>query len=52
MANIMDQLQRLVRGEVPPPPVASLIGFQLAALELVERDVTDEERSLVARPPA
>jgi uncharacterized protein (TIGR00369 family) len=29
----MDQLQRLVRGEVPPPPVASLIGFRLTAVE-------------------
>ena len=33
MAKIMDQLQRLVRGEVPPPPVASLIGFRLTAVE-------------------
>ncbi len=33
MARIMDKLERLVRGEVPPPAVAKLIGFQLTAVE-------------------
>lgn len=33
MAKMMQQLERLVRGEIPPPPVARLIGFRLSAVE-------------------
>lgn len=33
MAKMMQQLERLVRGEIPPPPVARLIGFRVSAVE-------------------
>jgi uncharacterized protein (TIGR00369 family) len=33
MARMLDLIQRLERGEAPPPPVAVLIGFRLAAVE-------------------
>jgi uncharacterized protein (TIGR00369 family) len=33
MAKMMQQLERLVRGEIPPPPVARLIGFRISAVE-------------------
>lgn len=33
MAKMLEMLERMVRGEVPPPPVGSLIGFRLAAVE-------------------
>jgi uncharacterized protein (TIGR00369 family) len=31
--NLAEMLERLVRGEIPPPPIAQLIGFTLTALE-------------------
>lgn len=33
MAKMLDVIRRLERGEVPPPPVAALIGFRLASVE-------------------
>jgi uncharacterized protein (TIGR00369 family) len=33
MARILDLIQKVHRGELPPPPVASLIGFELTAIE-------------------
>lgn len=33
MAKMLDLIRRLERGEVPPPPVAALIGFRLACVE-------------------
>jgi uncharacterized protein (TIGR00369 family) len=33
MAKMLDLIRRLERGEVPPPPVAALIGFRLASVE-------------------
>jgi len=33
MARMIDLIQKVHRGELPPPPVASLIGFELTAIE-------------------
>ena len=32
-ATWMDQLNRLARGEVPPPPIAQLIGFNVVSVQ-------------------
>jgi uncharacterized protein (TIGR00369 family) len=31
--NLSEMLEKLVRGEIPPPPIAQLIGFTLTSLE-------------------
>jgi len=33
MAKMLDVLGQLMRGEVPPPPIATLLGFSLASVE-------------------
>lgn len=33
MAKMLDRLEKVVRGEIPPPPVASLIGFSLTSIQ-------------------
>ena len=33
MVRMLDLLQKVHRGELPPPPVASVIGFELTAIE-------------------
>jgi uncharacterized protein (TIGR00369 family) len=33
MANMMDRIQTLLRGETAPPPIATLLGFNLALVE-------------------
>jgi uncharacterized protein (TIGR00369 family) len=33
MVHMLDLIQKVHRGELPPPPVASLIGFELTAIE-------------------
>jgi len=33
MARMLDDIQAMIRGEAPPPPIATLIGFRLHAIE-------------------
>jgi uncharacterized protein (TIGR00369 family) len=33
MPKMLDQLQMVIRGEVPPPPIATLIGFRITSVE-------------------
>ena len=33
MPKMLDYLHRVLRGEVPPPPIATLIGFELTSIE-------------------
>ena len=33
MARMLDLITRVQRGELPPPPVASLIGFHIVSIE-------------------
>src|SRR3990172_6295972 len=37
MAKMLDLIQKALRGEAPPPPVATLIGFRLIEFEASER---------------
>jgi len=43
--KMLDRLQQMVRGEIPPPPVAALLGFRLTAIKpgqaTLEMDVSD-----------
>ena len=45
MARMLDVLGQLMRGEVPPPPIATLLGFSLASVEpgraVVEFEATE-----------
>src|SRR5438034_674062 len=45
MAKMLDLIEKLARGEAPPPAIATLIGFSLAAIEpgraLVEFEATE-----------
>jgi uncharacterized protein (TIGR00369 family) len=42
---MLDRMEQVMRGELPPPPIARLIGFDLAAVEpgraLVELEATE-----------
>ena len=33
MAKMLDRIEKVVRGEIPPPPVALLIGFSLTSIQ-------------------
>ena len=33
MTSIPEYLQKVIRGEIPPPPITSLIGFTLTSIE-------------------
>ena len=33
MPRMLDLMEKVMRGELPPPPVATLIGFSLASIE-------------------
>ena len=45
MPRMLDLIQMMMRGEVPPPPIAALIGFNLKAVEpghaVVEMEATE-----------
>jgi len=33
MSSFLENAQKMIRGEVPPPPAAALVGFRLVAIE-------------------
>jgi uncharacterized protein (TIGR00369 family) len=45
MTKHLDNLEKLVRGELPPPPIARLIGFQLTSVRhgeaVIELEASD-----------
>jgi uncharacterized protein (TIGR00369 family) len=45
MAKMLDLIQKALRGEAPPPPVATLIGFRLTEVEpghaVIELEATE-----------
>ena len=49
MPKMLDLIRRVARGEMPAPPVATLIGFTLAAVEpgraVVQLDVDDRHHN-------
>jgi uncharacterized protein (TIGR00369 family) len=46
----LERLAKLIRGEIPPPPIATLIGFQLIAAQHGEAVVTFEANATHASP--
>jgi uncharacterized protein (TIGR00369 family) len=46
----LERLAKLIRGEIPPPPIATLIGFQLIAAQHGEAVVTFEASAAHANP--
>ena len=50
MAKMLDQIQRLLRGEAPPPPVAELVGFKMTAYEIGRSTIDFEAENRHANP--
>ncbi|MFZ3215549.1 MAG: PaaI family thioesterase [Candidatus Acidiferrales bacterium] len=50
MSKHLDNLERAIRGEIPPPPIAQLIGFQLVAIKRGEAVVDFEAQPKHANP--
>jgi uncharacterized protein (TIGR00369 family) len=50
MGKHLDDLERLVRGELPVPPIARLIGFQLTSVRHGEAVVELEASDIHANP--
>jgi uncharacterized protein (TIGR00369 family) len=50
VAKHLDDLERLVRGELPPPPIARLIGFQVTSVRHGEAVVELEASDTHANP--
>jgi uncharacterized protein (TIGR00369 family) len=50
MGKHLDNLEKLVRGELPPPPIARLIGFQLTSVRHGEAVVELEASDTHANP--
>jgi uncharacterized protein (TIGR00369 family) len=47
---MLERIEKLLRGEVPPPPVARLIGFRLTAIKAGEAVVEFEATEAHANP--
>lgn len=50
MASMLDALKRMVRGDAPPAPVASLVGFTLTSIEPGRSIITFEAKPRHANP--
>jgi len=50
MGKSLDRLQKVVRGELPPPPVAKLIGFRLSSIKPGEAVIELETNESHANP--
>ncbi len=50
MAKMLDQIEKFVRGEIPPPPVARLVGFKLTSVQPGEAIVELEAGEVHANP--
>jgi uncharacterized protein (TIGR00369 family) len=50
MARMIDRIERWMSGEAPPPPIAQLIGFRLAAIEPGEATIEFEAGEAHANP--
>src|SRR5215475_6085347 len=50
MAKMIDRIERWLLGEAPPPPIAQLIGFRLAAIEPGKAVVEFEAGAAHANP--
>jgi uncharacterized protein (TIGR00369 family) len=50
MAKMLERIEKMLRGELPPPPVARLIGFRLTAIKTGEAVVEFEATDAHANP--
>ena len=50
MASMLDRLKRMVQGDAPPAPVASLVGFTLTSIEPGRSIITFEAEPRHANP--
>lgn len=50
MAKMLDLIEKILRGEIPPPPVARLIGFRLTEIRAGESVVEFEATEAHANP--
>jgi uncharacterized protein (TIGR00369 family) len=50
MTKMLDRIQRMVRGEAPPPPIALFLGFRLTAIEPGRADLEMEVDGRFANP--
>ena len=50
MTKMLDRLEQLVRGEIPPPPIAKLIGFDLISVQPGEAVIQFEATEAHANP--
>lgn len=50
MTRLIDRIQGILEGEVPPPPIAELIGFQLASINPGEAVIEFEASGAHANP--
>ena len=50
MAKMLDLIEKFVRGEIPPPPVARLVGFKLTSVQQGEAIVELEAGEVHANP--
>lgn len=50
MPKMLDQLRMVMRGEVPPPPVATLIGFTITEVEPGRSSIEFEATARHANP--
>lgn len=50
MAKMLEMIERMVRGELPMPPVAKLVGFSLSAVRVGEAVVEFEAGAEHANP--
>ena len=48
--KLLDGIRRVLRGEAPPPPIATLLGFTLMAIEPGQAVVTFEASECHANP--
>jgi len=50
MPKMLDQLRMVMRGEVPPPPVATLVGFTITEVEPGRSSIAFEATARHANP--
>lgn len=50
MAKMLDLVEKILRGEIPPPPIARLIGFNLTEIRAGEAVVEFEATEAHANP--
>jgi uncharacterized protein (TIGR00369 family) len=50
MAKILDNIERMLKGDIPHPPIAQLIGFRIASVKPGEAVIEFDAREIHANP--